>query len=112
MGKIIVGIRGSKLARAQLDQCLVCLESCGLSSNWEIRTITTKADQDKTTPLEEQGPGVFIKELENELIRGTIDCAVHSCIVHLVPSIATAADPVRQRSSSVGQDCRAIQSRR
>ena len=45
----------------------------------EIVGITSKGDIDLVKPLYEmKGVGVFVKELENELLRGNADVAVHS----------------------------------
>ncbi|MCK6417623.1 MAG: hydroxymethylbilane synthase [Alphaproteobacteria bacterium] len=83
MKKIILGTRGSPLARLQTD--MVC---AGLRAHWPdleiaVRIITTSGDwkpQDGETRLNTQqgGKGLFAKEIEEVLLRGEIDAAVHS----------------------------------
>src|SRR5882724_948960 len=45
----------------------------------EIVTITTSGDRIQDRPLSEAGgKGLFTKEIEDALLKGEIDCAVHS----------------------------------
>ncbi|MBU1934387.1 hydroxymethylbilane synthase [Patescibacteria group bacterium] len=78
MQKIVFGIRESRLARAQLDEFIERLIKNGTDMEYEIKTVKTKGDKDRVSPIEELGQGIFIKEIEQELISGNIDCAVHS----------------------------------
>ena len=71
---IRVGVRGSKLALAYAKR--VCNE---LSCDTEIVIIKTAGDLNPDTPIHEiGGKGVFCNALEQELLNGTIDVAVHS----------------------------------
>ena len=71
---IRVGVRGSKLALAYAER--VCNE---LSCATEIVIIKTAGDLNPDTPIHEiGGKGVFCNALEQELLNGTIDVAVHS----------------------------------
>ena len=71
---IRVGVRGSKLALAYAER--VCNE---LSCDTEIVVIKTAGDLHPDTPIHEiGGKGVFCNALEQELLNGTIDVAVHS----------------------------------
>ena len=71
---IRVGVRGSKLALAYAER--VCNE---LSCDTEIVIIKTAGDLNPDTPIHEiGGKGVFCNALEQELLNGTIDVAVHS----------------------------------
>ncbi len=74
-GRILkVGTRGSRLAREQARR--VCQ---GLSEPCETVIIKTSGDRQGDVPLgEQQGVGFFTKEIENELLSGSIDLAVHS----------------------------------
>ncbi len=77
--KIIIGTRGSELAiwQAQFVEQLLVREFPSLLV--ENRIIETKGDKILNKPLELiGGKGLFTKELENELLNGTIDIAVHS----------------------------------
>lgn len=78
MRKIIFGVRQSRLAKAQLEIFIKYLAQKGVKIKYEIRTIRARGDRFKTSPIEELGQGIFIKELEGELLSKDIDCAVHS----------------------------------
>jgi hydroxymethylbilane synthase len=69
-----VGVRGSKLALAYAER--VCNE---LSCDTEIVVIKSAGDLNPDVPIHEiGGKGVFCNALEQELLNGTIDVAVHS----------------------------------
>jgi hydroxymethylbilane synthase len=77
---IRVGSRGSRLAltQAELAGDVLCTAA---TSPLEIALvpITTAGDKDRTKPFGEIGTrGVFVKELEEALLAGRIDVAVHS----------------------------------
>ena len=77
--KIIIGTRGSELAlwQAQFVGQLLVREFPSLLV--ENKIIKTKGDKILNKPLELiGGKGLFTKELENELLNGKIDIAVHS----------------------------------
>lgn len=77
MDKIRVGARGSKLSRIQAQKVINILEKKGLKT--EFIPIKTEGDRDRRTPLfKMESKGVFIKALEEALIEGKIDIAVHS----------------------------------
>lgn len=77
--KLILGSRGSKLALAQADITASRLKKVCSSLDIEIHKINTAGDRDQRASLSEiGGKGIFIKELEQALIEGTIDVAVHS----------------------------------
>jgi hydroxymethylbilane synthase len=76
-----IGTRGSKLALAQAHQVRAELAAAhGLDEEaLEIVTITTSGDRIANRPLAEVGgKGLFTKELEEALLAGAIDLAVHS----------------------------------
>ena len=76
-----IGSRGSPLALAQAREVQSRLAAaCGLAAERiEIRTIRTTGDtiQDRTL-ADAGGKGLFTKEIEEALIAGAIDLAVHS----------------------------------
>lgn len=78
MKKVIIGSRGSLLALWQANYIAKRLEDeCGLQS--EIKIIKTKGDKILDVPLAKiGGKGLFTKELEEMLLSGEIDLAVHS----------------------------------
>jgi hydroxymethylbilane synthase len=74
---IRVGSRGSRLALTQADLAASRLRAPGIEL--ALVPITTAGDRDRTRPFGEIGSrGVFVKELEEALLDGRIDVAVHS----------------------------------
>jgi len=69
-----IGVRGSKLALAYAER--VCNE---LSCDTEIVVIKTAGDLHPDTPIHEiGGKGVFCSAIEQSLLNGEVDVAVHS----------------------------------
>jgi hydroxymethylbilane synthase len=76
---LVLGTRGSNLAMAQAHIAAARLKQADSSLTIEIRKIITTGDRDQRASLSEiGGKGVFIKELEQALLGGVIDVAVHS----------------------------------
>ena len=72
-----IGSRGSRLALTQAGLVADRLRRPGLEI--ALVPITTAGDRDRTKPFGEIGSrGVFVKELEEALLAGRIDVAVHS----------------------------------
>ena len=72
-----IGTRGSKLALAQTNHVLDLLQNRDIPAVSE--TITTKGDVVLDRGLHQiGGQGVFVRELDNAILRGEIDAAVHS----------------------------------
>src|SRR6186997_133386 len=72
-----VGSRGSRLALTQAELAAARLRGPGVEV--ALVPITTAGDRDRTSPFGEIGArGVFVKELEEALLEGRIDVAVHS----------------------------------
>lgn len=81
MDRIRLGTRGSPLALAQAREVKGRLEKAhGLGPDQvEIVTITTTGDRIKDRPLADiGGKGLFTREIEDALLSGSIDLAVHS----------------------------------
>ena len=80
MALIRVGSRGSRLALTQAELAGEALRSAAESPvEIALVPITTAGDKDRTKPFGEIGSrGVFVKELEEALLEGRIDVAVHS----------------------------------
>jgi len=75
----ILGTRGSRLALTQTEivKSRLCARYPSLS--FEVRVIKTTGDSVWNTPLYLIGEkGLFVKEIEEALVRGEIDLAVHS----------------------------------
>ena len=74
---IRVGSRGSRLALTQAELAAARLRGPGIEI--ALVPITTAGDRDRRSPFGEIGArGVFVKELEEALLDGRIDVAVHS----------------------------------
>ena len=74
---IRIGSRGSRLALTQAELGATALRRDGVVI--AVVPITTAGDRDRTKPFGEIGArGVFVKELEEALLGGRIDVAVHS----------------------------------
>ena len=72
-----VGSRGSRLALAQAELAAERLRRPG--AQVALVPITTAGDRDRTRPFGEIGSrGVFVKEIEEALLDGRVDVAVHS----------------------------------
>ncbi len=74
---IRVGSRGSRLALTQAEGAAARPRAPGIGI--ALVPITTAGDRDRTRPFGEIGArGVFVKELEEALLDGRVDVAVHS----------------------------------
>jgi len=99
---IRIGTRGSPLALVQAHETKNRLAAAhGLDpADLEIVTITTTGDRIKDRPLNEiGGKGLFTKEIEDALLAGDIDLAVHSMkdVPAIVPpGLAFAATLARE----------------
>jgi hydroxymethylbilane synthase len=72
-----IGSRGSRLALRQAELAVERLRGPGLE--FALVPVTTAGDRDRSKPFGEIGSrGVFVKELEEALLDGRIDVAVHS----------------------------------
>lgn len=77
--KIIVGSRGSKLALKQTEYVIDKLKEAYPDNQYEIKIIHTIGDKMQHVSLDKiNDKGVFVKEIEKELLEHQIDLAVHS----------------------------------
>ncbi len=77
--KLIIGSRGSKLALVQAESVAARVRQTRPGLQVRIRKIVTEGDRNMTVNIEETGGvGIFVKALEDALIRCEIDMAVHS----------------------------------
>ena len=80
-GKIRIGTRGSPLALAQTREVVARLTQAHKLAEGACEVVVIKTSGDRITdrPLsEEGGKGLFTKEIEEALLAGSIDLAVHS----------------------------------
>jgi hydroxymethylbilane synthase len=101
--KLTIGSRGSALALWQANYVAVRLQELGVSTGIEI--IKTMGDRLQTASLVKAGgKGLFTKEIEEALLGGTIDVAVHSLKdlpTEPVAGLAIAAIPEREDARDV-----------
>lgn len=76
---IKIGTRGSKLALVQANTVIESLRKIAPEINTEICVIKTSGDiMQDVSLLKIGGQGAFVKEIEDALLSGSIDLAVHS----------------------------------
>ncbi len=98
--KIVVATRRSELALAQCRQTLRALEALDPSIEFEELHVVTTGDKIQDRPLSEVGgKGLFLKEIEEALLDGQADIAVHSLkdvppLLH--PGLALGCIPPRE----------------
>jgi hydroxymethylbilane synthase len=79
MNRIVIGTRGSALARWQANHIAEELRRADPALETVVEIIVTEGDRFQTGPLIELGgKGVWVKEIEAALSSGAIDLAVHS----------------------------------
>ena len=83
---IVVLSRNSRLAMAQTALWTGALEAAGFRT--AVRTVESHGDRDRKSELSSFGFGAFVKALEEELLGGRGDCAVHS--MKDVPTVPVA----------------------
>jgi len=97
---IVVGSRSSRLAVLQAKELMGQLRNALPELELSLVKIKTQGDKDRKSPLIQiGGRGVFVKELEDALLGGEIDIAVHSLKdmpSQLAPGLQLAAVPVRR----------------
>ncbi len=103
MKKVIIGTRGSDLALWQANYTKDRLASIGIEA--ELKIIKTQGDKILHLRLDKlEGKGFFTKELEEELLNGSIDIAVHShkdLPTENPPGLIIAAVPEREDPSEL-----------
>jgi hydroxymethylbilane synthase len=77
--KIVIGTRGSKLALWQAEHIRAELQRRNPGLTIELNIIKTTGDKILDVPLAQVGgKGLFVKEIEEALLQGEADIAVHS----------------------------------
>ncbi len=77
--KFKVGTRGSKLALIQTQLVIDALKQHAPDAQVDIAIIKTEGDRNRNDSLTTLGGrGVFVRDIEERLLAGEIDCAVHS----------------------------------
>ncbi len=100
-----IGTRASKLALWQANWVKSALIAAYPQQNIELVTIKTKGDKILDVPLAKVGgKGLFVKEIEQALLDGRIDIAVHSMKdmpAEIPAGLCIGAIPVREDPADV-----------
>ncbi|MBF0386382.1 MAG: hydroxymethylbilane synthase [Candidatus Omnitrophica bacterium] len=75
---IVVGTRNSQLALTQTSQTITALKSLCPGPEFVVKTISTAGDRVPNNEALADHQGIFVKELQDALLQGSIDIAVHS----------------------------------
>ncbi|NOZ82940.1 MAG: hydroxymethylbilane synthase [Euryarchaeota archaeon] len=98
--RLIAGTRGSKLALTQTERVAALLRERFPEAEVEFRVIKTKGDKLRDAPLARiGGKGLFVKEIDEAVLRGEVDFAVHSMKdvpTELLEGLVIAAVPERE----------------
>ena len=101
--KLKLGTRGSDLARTQATTVARGLAAAGCEA--ELVIIRTAGDQSSAPSFGSIGPqGVFVREIEQALVDGEVDLAVHSfkdLPTRSPPELLVAAVPARRDAADV-----------
>src|SRR5262249_40932246 len=109
-GSIVVGTRGSALARWQAAEVGRLLRAAHPGLEVSEKIVVTAGDRQQTGPvIDLGGKGVWVKEIEEGLRAGGLDVAVHSrkdVPAELAPGLAIVAVPTRAdpRDAIVSRD--------
>jgi hydroxymethylbilane synthase len=100
---LVIGSRGSPLALFQARWVQARLDEAGARA--EIRIVRTGGDRSQSTPLASGVTvGIFVREIEEELLAGRIDLAVHSLKdlpIEQPEGLRIAAVPAREDPADV-----------
>ena len=109
-GALVIGTRGSALARWQAGEVARLLRAAHPGLEVSEKIVVTQGDRVQTGPvIDLGGKGVWVKEIEEGLLAGEIDLAVHSMKdvpAELAPGLAIVAVPTRAdpRDAIVSRD--------
>jgi hydroxymethylbilane synthase len=99
-GALVIATRGSALARWQADHVQAALQRRAPGLRVEQRIVRTTGDAILDVPLSEVGgKALFVKEIEQALLAGDADVAVHSMKdvpAELAPGLTLAATSTRE----------------
>jgi hydroxymethylbilane synthase len=104
--KYIVGTRGSKLALAQTNRTIDQIKAKNPEVDFELKIIHTIGDKEHGKPLFSiDCKGVFEKEIDQQVVAGQVDFAVHSLkdvpIVEQMSGTVLASIPKRDSQCDV-----------
>jgi hydroxymethylbilane synthase len=96
---IRVGTRGSRLSRRQTDTVIAALRAMHPAVRWQVVVLQTTGDRSDAPLQQMSGIGVFTSEIEQALLAGQVDLAVHSLKdlpTAATPGLVVAATPPRE----------------
>lgn len=99
-----IATRGSKLALRQTEIVASLIRAAHPGIEIEVVTVTTTGDKDARPYAEIGGKGLFMTEVEREVLEGSADLAVHSAkdlTSELAPGCAIVCVPERAPSHDV-----------
>ena len=76
--RLRIGSRTSPLALAQTEEVIVKLRSRIPNWDFEVVPFVTDGDSRNSTPISNLGRGAFTTDIQNALVNGEIDLAIHS----------------------------------
>jgi hydroxymethylbilane synthase len=98
-----IGTRGSPLALIQAESVAASLRALG--ADVDVVPVRTEGDRRLEVPLAAiGGKGLFVREIEDMLLAGTLDCAVHSLKdlpAETLAGLTLAAFPAREDARDV-----------
>jgi hydroxymethylbilane synthase len=98
--RVVIATRGSQLALWQAHHVKARIEAVAPGITVELEVIKTSGDKILDVPLAKVGgKGLFVKEIEQALVEGTSDLAVHSMKdvpAELAPGLALVAVSTRE----------------
>jgi hydroxymethylbilane synthase len=98
--RVLVGTRGSQLALAQTNQVIEELKRAVPSLKCEVVPIQTRGDKMHELGVSVEGKSIFTREIEEALIQGRVDIAVHSMKdLPVDPSTGTAIAAIPKRGN-------------
>lgn len=106
---ITVGTRKSSLALAQTESVIALLRSFNPGREFSVRPISTAGDREADHQSLPDHQGIFVKEIEDALLKGEIDLAVHSlkdmpCDVHKGLEMGAIVARVDPRDALLARD--------
>ena len=78
VSRLRIGSRASPLALAQTEEIIVELRSRFSNKDFEVVPFVTDGDSRNSTPIYDLGRGAFTTDIQNALVHGEIDLAIHS----------------------------------
>jgi hydroxymethylbilane synthase len=96
--RLVVASRGSKLALRQTEIVAGLVRKLDPTLDVRVHVVSTTGDKDRRSFASIGGKGLFVKELEREIVEGRADVAVHSAkdlTADLAPDCAVVCWPAR-----------------